>query len=47
MVKPKQDTSLKADMNGTKQGEQQQFLECKLQSKEQLATGAKTNKMLN
>lgn len=34
-------------MNGTKKGEQQQFLECKLQVKEQLATGAKTNKMLN
>lgn len=34
-------------MNGTKKGQQQQFLECKLQVKEQLAIGTKTNKMLN
>ena len=33
-------------MNGTKKIEQQQFLECKLHEKEQLATGAKTNRTL-
>lgn len=44
MNKPKVGTSPKGIYEWYKKDEQQQFLECKLQEKKQLWTGAKTNR---